>query len=53
MRREFPVVLMIDEVDSVSDNQALLDFLGQLRACYHYIIKLARVIQIPYEKNLT
>ena len=29
-----PIVLMIDEVDSVSDNQVFLDFLAQLRACY-------------------
>lgn len=29
-----PVVLMIDEVDSASDNQVFLDFLAQLRAYY-------------------
>lgn len=29
-----PVVLMIDEVDSASNNQVFLDFLAQLRACY-------------------
>lgn len=29
-----PVVLMIDEVDSVSNNQIFLDFLAQLRAYY-------------------
>lgn len=29
-----PVVLMIDEVDSASNNQVFLDFLGQLRAQY-------------------
>lgn len=29
-----PVVLMIDEVDSASDNQVFLDFLGQLRSSY-------------------
>lgn len=29
-----PVVLMIDEVDSVSNNQVFLDFLGQLRDRY-------------------
>lgn len=28
------IVLMIDEVDSVADNQVFLDFLAQLRACY-------------------
>lgn len=28
------VVLMIDEVDSATDNQVFLDFLAQLRACY-------------------
>lgn len=29
-----PVVLMIDEVDSASDNQVFLDFLGQIRSSY-------------------
>lgn len=29
-----PVVLMIDEVDSASNNQVFLDFLAQLRGCY-------------------
>ncbi len=29
-----PVVLIIDEVDSASNNQVFLDFLAQLRACY-------------------
>ncbi|MDE7313449.1 MAG: AAA-like domain-containing protein [Eubacterium sp.] len=29
-----PVVLMIDEVDSATDNQVFLDFLAQLRAYY-------------------
>lgn len=29
-----PIVLMIDEVDSASDNQVFLDFLAQLRNCY-------------------
>ncbi|MCI9144678.1 MAG: ATP-binding protein [Lachnospiraceae bacterium] len=29
-----PVVLMIDEVDSASNNQVFLDFLAQLRYCY-------------------
>lgn len=29
-----PIVLMIDEVDSASNNQVFLDFLGQLRAQY-------------------
>ncbi|RRK33886.1 9-O-acetyl-N-acetylneuraminate esterase [Schaedlerella arabinosiphila] len=29
-----PIVLMIDEVDSVSNNQIFLDFLAQLRAYY-------------------
>ncbi len=31
---EKPIVLMIDEVDSASNNQVFLDFLGQLRAQY-------------------
>ncbi|MDO5426103.1 MAG: AAA-like domain-containing protein [Eubacteriales bacterium] len=31
---EKPVVLMIDEVDSASNNQVFLDFLGQLRSYY-------------------
>lgn len=31
---ERPVVLIIDEVDSASDNQVFLDFLAQLRAYY-------------------
>jgi len=31
---EKPVVLMIDEVDSASNNQVFLDFLAQLRAYY-------------------
>lgn len=29
-----PVVLMIDEVDSASNNQVFIDFLGQLRSYY-------------------
>lgn len=29
-----PIVLMIDEVDSVADNQVFMDFLAQLRAYY-------------------
>ncbi len=29
-----PVVLIIDEVDSASNNQVFLDFLAQLRSCY-------------------
>ena len=29
-----PVVLIIDEVDSASNNQVFLDFLAQLRNCY-------------------
>lgn len=29
-----PVVMMIDEVDSASNNQVFLDFLAQLRGCY-------------------
>lgn len=29
-----PIVLMIDEVDSATNNQVFLDFLAQLRACY-------------------
>ncbi len=29
-----PILLMIDEVDSSSNNQVFLDFLAQLRACY-------------------
>lgn len=29
-----PVVLMIDEVDSATNNQVFLDFLAQLRGCY-------------------
>ena len=29
-----PVVLMIDETDSASDNQVFIDFLAQLRRCY-------------------
>lgn len=28
------IVLMIDEVDSVTDNEVFMDFLAQLRACY-------------------
>lgn len=28
------IVLMIDEVDSATNNQVFLDFLGQLRGCY-------------------
>ncbi|MCC8106167.1 MAG: ATP-binding protein [Clostridiales bacterium] len=31
---EKPVVLIIDEVDTASNNQVFLDFLAQLRACY-------------------
>lgn len=31
---ERPIVLMIDEVDSASNNQVFIDFLGQLRAQY-------------------
>lgn len=29
-----PIVLMIDEIDSASNNQVFLDFLAQLRSCY-------------------
>ena len=29
-----PVVLIIDEIDSASNNQVFLDFLAQLRSCY-------------------
>ena len=29
-----PVVLIIDEVDSATNNQVFLDFLGKLRSCY-------------------
>ena len=29
-----PIVLMIDEADSASNNQAFIDFLAQLRGCY-------------------
>ncbi len=29
-----PIVLIIDEVDSATNNQVFLDFLGQLRGCY-------------------
>ena len=29
-----PVVLIIDEVDTATNNQVFLDFLGKLRACY-------------------
>ncbi|MDE7478758.1 MAG: ATP-binding protein [Lachnospiraceae bacterium] len=29
-----PIVLMIDEVDSASNNQVFIDFLAQLRGCY-------------------
>ncbi|MDE7478757.1 MAG: AAA-like domain-containing protein [Lachnospiraceae bacterium] len=29
-----PIVLMIDEVDSASNNQVFVDFLAQLRGCY-------------------
>lgn len=29
-----PVVLMIDEVDTATNNQVFIDFLAQLRACY-------------------
>lgn len=31
---EKPIVLMIDEVDSATNNQVFLDFLAQLRAQY-------------------
>lgn len=31
---EKPIVLLIDEVDTATDNQVFLDFLAQLRACY-------------------
>lgn len=31
---EKPVVLLIDEVDSATNNQVFLDFLAQLRGCY-------------------
>lgn len=31
---EKPVVLMIDEIDSATNNQVFLDFLSQLRGCY-------------------
>ena len=33
-KSEKPIVLMIDEVDSASNNQVFLDFLAQLRAYY-------------------
>ena len=29
-----PIILIIDEVDSATNNQVFLDFLAQLRACY-------------------
>lgn len=29
-----PIILMIDEVDSASNNQVFIDFLAQLRGCY-------------------
>lgn len=29
-----PVILIIDEVDSATNNQVFLDFLGKLRSCY-------------------
>lgn len=32
----FPVVLLIDEVDSATNYQVFIDFLAQLRACYIY-----------------
>ena len=31
---ERPIVMMIDEVDSATNNQVFLDFLGKLRSCY-------------------
>ena len=34
MESEKPIVLLIDEVDSASNNQVFLDFLAQLRAMY-------------------
>lgn len=34
IRASKPLVLMIDEVDSASNNQVFLDFLAQLRDCY-------------------
>ncbi|MCD8013851.1 MAG: hypothetical protein LUG99_11870 [Lachnospiraceae bacterium] len=37
MESEKKIVLMIDEVDSASNNQVFLDFLAQLRA--YYLIK--------------
>ncbi len=30
----YPIVLMIDEVDTATNNQVFLDFLAQLRAAY-------------------
>lgn len=33
-KSEKPVVLMIDEVDSATNNQVFLDFLSQVRGCY-------------------
>ena len=38
-----PIVLMIDEVDSASNNQVFLDFLAQLRAQYLKRDKLAAI----------
>lgn len=35
IRSEIPIVLMIDEVDSATNNQVFLDFLAQLR--YYYL----------------
>ena len=32
--RKKPVVMMIDEVDSASNNQVFIDFLAQLRGYY-------------------
>lgn len=34
MESEYPIVLIIDEVDSATNNQVFLDFLAQLRADY-------------------
>ena len=43
MESERPVILIIDEVDSATNNQAFLDFLAQLRQQY-----LARRKRLPY-----
>ena len=33
-RTEKPIILIIDEVDTATNNQVFVDFLAQLRACY-------------------